>query len=69
MASRASKSSDPAIFLMQEEAIMLIINDDQRLRECVLSMSELSKYCSKAFAAYPLIISDEKDEPTVYHAA
>ncbi len=47
---------------------MLIMNDEQRLQAGVFSMSERCKYCSKAFAAYPLILSDEA-EPTVYHAA
>jgi hypothetical protein len=46
---------------------MLIVNDEHRLRAGVLSLDELCKYCSKAFAQYPLIQSDDADQ-TVYHA-
>ncbi len=47
---------------------MLILNEEQRLRAGVSSMSELCTYCSKEFAEYPLIMSDDADQ-TVYHAA
>ena len=45
---------------------MLIVNDEQRLLAGVLSLEERCKYCSKAFAEYPLIQSDDVDQ-TVYH--
>jgi len=45
---------------------MLIVNDEQRLLAGVLSLDERCKYCSKAFAEYPLIQSDAADQ-TVYH--
>jgi hypothetical protein len=47
---------------------MLIVNDEQRLRAGVLSLEERCNYCSKAFAEYPLIMSDDANQ-TVYHAA
>jgi hypothetical protein len=47
---------------------MLIVNDEQRLLAGILSLEERCKYCSKAFAEYPLIQSDDVDQ-TVYHAA
>lgn len=46
---------------------MLIVNDEQHLLTGVLSLDEQCKYCSKAFAEYPLIQSDDADQ-TVYHA-
>jgi hypothetical protein len=46
---------------------MLIVNDEQRHLAGVLSLNERCKYCSKAFAEYPLIQSDDADQ-TVYHA-
>jgi hypothetical protein len=46
---------------------MLIVNNEQRLLAGVLSLDERCKYCSKAFAEYPLIQSDDVDQ-TVYHA-
>ncbi len=46
---------------------MLIVNDEQRLRAGVLTLSEVCHYCSKAFTEYPLIMSDDADQ-TVYHA-
>ncbi len=45
---------------------MLIVNDDHRRLAGVLSLEERCKYCSKAFAGYPLIQSDDADQ-TVYH--
>ncbi len=45
---------------------MLIMNDEQRRLAGVLSLEERCKYCSKAFAEYPLIQSDDADQ-TVYH--
>lgn len=55
------------MFLVEEKDTMLIINDQQRLLAGVSSLSEPCKYCSKAFATYPLILSDDADQ-TVYHA-
>lgn len=46
---------------------MLIVNDDHRHLAGVSSMEKRCKYCSKAFAEYPLIQSDDADQ-TVYHA-
>jgi hypothetical protein len=47
---------------------MLIVNDEQRLRAGIGSLSKRCSYCSKALAAYPLILSDEA-RLAVYHAA
>jgi hypothetical protein len=47
---------------------MLIVNDEQRLRAGIGSLSKRCSYCSKALAAYPLILSDEA-KLVVYHAA
>jgi hypothetical protein len=47
---------------------MLIVNDEQRLRAGIASLSKRCCYCSKALAAYPLIMSDEA-RVAVYHAA
>ena len=47
---------------------MLAVNDEQRLRAGVCSLNELCTYCSKAFAEYRLIMSDDAEQ-TVYHAA
>jgi hypothetical protein len=47
---------------------MLIVNDEQRLRAGIGSMSKRCQYCSKALAAYPLILSDDA-RLAVYHAA
>jgi len=47
---------------------MLIVNDDQLQLAGVLSLEEQCYYCSKALAAYPLIMNDDADQ-TVYHAA
>ena len=46
---------------------MLIVNDDHLHLAGVLSLEERCKYCSKGFAEYPLIQSDDADQ-TVYHA-
>lgn len=45
---------------------MLIVNDDHCRLAGVSSLEERCKYCSKAFAEYPLIQSDDADQ-TVYH--
>lgn len=45
---------------------MLIVNDDQLRLAGVLSLEEQCYYCSKALAAYPLIISNDTKQ-TVYH--
>src|SRR6266567_6969770 len=47
---------------------MLIVNDEQRLQAGIRSMNDRCQYCSKALAAYPLIMSDDPEQ-TVYHAA
>jgi hypothetical protein len=47
---------------------MLIVNDEQRLRAGIGSLSKRCSYCSKAEASYPLILSDEA-KLAVYHAA
>ncbi len=47
---------------------MLIVNDEQRLRAGIGSLSKRCQYCSKALAVYPLILSDEA-RLVVYHAA
>ena len=47
---------------------MLIFNDEQRLRAGIRSLSKRCSYCSKALAAYPLILSDDA-ALAVYHAA
>jgi hypothetical protein len=47
---------------------MLIVNDEQRLRAGIPSLSKRCPYCCKALAAYPLILSDDA-RFAVYHAA
>jgi hypothetical protein len=47
---------------------MLIVNDEQRLRAGIKSLSKQCPYCRKALAAYPLILSDDAGF-FVYHAA
>lgn len=47
---------------------MLIVNDEQRLRAGIGSLSKRCPYCSKAEASYPLILSDNA-RLAVYHAA
>ncbi len=47
---------------------MLIGNSEQRLQAGIASLSKRCSYCSKALAAYPLIVSDEA-RLQVYHAA
>jgi len=47
---------------------MLIFNDEQRLRAGIRSLGKRCPYCSKALAAYPLILSDDAGL-AVYHAA
>ena len=46
---------------------MLIVNDEQRLRAGIGSLSKRCSYCSKAEASYPLILSDD-GKLAVYHA-
>jgi len=46
---------------------MLIANDEQRLRAGIASLSKRCSYCTKALAAYPLIMSDDA-RFQVYHA-
>ena|SRR5260370_32811176 len=47
---------------------MLIVNDEQRLLAGIGSLGKRCQYCSKALAAYPLILSDDA-RLAVYHAA
>jgi len=47
---------------------MLFVNDEQRLRAGIGSLSKRSQYYCKALAAYPLILSDDV-RLAVYHAA
>ncbi len=47
---------------------MLILNDEHLKLTGVTSLNERCKYCTKAFGAYPLIMSDDAGQ-TVYHAA
>src|SRR6266436_3148445 len=47
---------------------MLILNDEHRQRAGIGSLSKRCQYCSKALAAYPLILSDDA-RLAVYHAA
>jgi hypothetical protein len=53
---------------VEENNQMLIVNDEQRLRAGIGSLSKRCQYCSKALAAYPLILSDDA-RLAVYHAA
>lgn len=45
---------------------MLILNDEHRKLVGMLSLEEQCHYCSKPLAAYPLIMSDDTEQP-VYH--
>jgi hypothetical protein len=47
---------------------MLIFNDEHRRRSGIRSLSKRCPYCSKALAAYPLILSADAGL-FVYHAA
>ncbi len=47
---------------------MLIINDEQRLRAGIKSLSKRCSYCSKALSEYPLIMNDDAGV-AVFHAA
>lgn len=47
---------------------MLIVTNDHLIRTGVCSLDDLCPYCGKAFAAYPLIMSDDTSQ-TVYHIA
>jgi hypothetical protein len=47
---------------------MLIVNDEQRLRAGIASLSKRCSYCGLALATYPLIVSDEA-KLAVSHAA
>src|SRR5437764_14974759 len=55
------------MFLMEED-LMLILNDEHRQRAGIGSLSKRCSYCSKALAAYPLILSDDAGL-AVFHAA
>jgi len=54
--------------ITERKTIMLIVNDEQRLRAGITSLSKRCSYCTKALAAYPLIVSDDA-RLQVYHAA
>src|SRR5258708_7228520 len=45
---------------------MLIVNHDQLRLAGIASLEQRCAYCSKAFTAYPLIMSDDAKQ-TVYH--
>jgi hypothetical protein len=45
---------------------MLIVNDTHLMLAGVCNLDELCPYCGLAFAAYPLIMSDDAAQ-TVYH--
>jgi hypothetical protein len=45
---------------------MLIVNDNQLRLAGIVSLEERCNYCSKALAAYPLIMGDDAKQ-TVYH--
>ena len=47
---------------------MLIINDEQRLRAGIKSLSKRCSYCSKSLSEYPLIMNDDAGL-AVFHAA
>ena len=47
---------------------MLIVNDEQLRSVGIKSLSKRCPYCSKALAAYPLILTDDAGL-FVYHAA
>ena len=47
---------------------MLIVNDEQRLRAGIGSLSRRCSYSSKAEVSYPLVLSDDA-KLAVYHAA
>lgn len=47
---------------------MLIVNDDQRRRAGIKSLSKRCSYCQKPLLDYPLIVSDDAVFG-VYHAA
>src|SRR5690348_12938729 len=52
----------------EENSHMLIVNDDQRRRAGIKSLSKRCSYCHKPLLDYPLIISDDAVFG-VYHAA
>jgi hypothetical protein len=54
--------------IRERKTIMLIVDDEQRLRAGIASLSKRCSYCTKALAAYPLIVSDDA-RLQVYHAA
>jgi hypothetical protein len=47
---------------------MLIVNDEQRLRAGIKSLSKRCSYCSKPLKEYPLIMNDDAGFH-VFHAA
>ncbi len=48
--------------------MVYVDDDEQRLQAGIGSLSKRCSFCSKALAAYPLILSDEA-KLAVYHAA
>jgi hypothetical protein len=52
----------------ERKPIMLIFTDDQLRSAGIKSLSKRCSYCSKALAAYPLILSDDAGL-AVFHAA
>jgi hypothetical protein len=47
---------------------MLIVNDEQRLRAGIKSLSKRCSYCSKPLKEYPLVMNDDAGF-AVFHAA
>jgi hypothetical protein len=47
---------------------VLIVNEEHLQWAGHCSLDEWYKYCTSAFGAYPLMMSDDADQP-VYHAA
>jgi hypothetical protein len=47
---------------------MLIVNDEQRLRAGIRSLSKRCSYCCKPLSEYPLIMNDDAGF-AVFHAA
>jgi len=53
---------------VRKETIMLIVNDDHLTRAGRASLDHCCPYCGEAYAAYPLVMSDDSGQ-TVYHVA
>ena len=53
---------------MRKETITLIVNDDHLTRAGRASLDHCCPYCGEAYAAYPLVMSDDSGQ-TIYHIA